>query len=81
VFAILFAVDRRLKEERPPGLMAGLILGCYFTGRFFIEFFKEPHVLDPSFPLTMGQILSIPFALLGWWFVVTRFKMKQAPDI
>ncbi|UCG39243.1 MAG: prolipoprotein diacylglyceryl transferase [bacterium] len=80
VFAILFAVDWKLKERRPRGLMFGLILGCYFTGRFLVEFFKEPHVLDPSFPLTMGQILSVPFALTGWWFVVTRIRNRKAPD-
>jgi prolipoprotein diacylglyceryl transferase len=80
VFAILFTVDWKLKERRPLGLMTGLILGCYFTGRFLVEFFKEPHVLDPSLPLNMGQILSVPFALVGWWFVVTRFvMMNNAP--
>jgi prolipoprotein diacylglyceryl transferase len=80
VFAILFSVDSKLKERRPVGLMTGLILGCYFTGRFMVEFFKEPHVLDPSFPLTMGQILSVPFAAVGWWLVVTRIHvMKKAP--
>jgi len=80
VFAILFSVDRKLGEKRPVGLMTGLILGCYFTGRFFVEFFKAPHVLSPSFPLTMGQILSVPFAAVGWYLVVTRTRMmKKTP--
>jgi phosphatidylglycerol:prolipoprotein diacylglycerol transferase len=77
VFAILFSVDWKLKERRPLGLMTGLILGFYFTGRFLVEFLKEPHVLDPSSPLTMGQILSVPFALIGWWLVITRLKTRE----
>ena len=81
VFAVLFSVDRKLGEKRPLGLMTGLILGCYFSGRFLVEFLKEPHVLDPSIFLNMGQILSIPFAAIGWWLVATRIKgMKKAPD-
>jgi len=81
VFAVLFAVDRKLKETRPPGLMTGLILGCYFSGRFLVEFFKEPHVLDPSLFLNMGQILSLPFALAGWWFVFTTLKKSPGLNI
>jgi prolipoprotein diacylglyceryltransferase len=45
--------------------MAGLTLISYFTLRFIVEFFKSPHVLSESFPLTMGQLLSIPFTLAG----------------
>jgi prolipoprotein diacylglyceryltransferase len=60
--------------------MLGLFFAGYFTLRFGVEFFKEPHVLDPSFPLTMGQILSVPFALIGWWLIVTCMAAeKKAP--
>ncbi len=66
VFLALYQVDRRLKEERPLGLLASLFFLLYFSGRFFVEFFKEYQTLSPSqSPLTMGQYLSIPFILLG----------------
>ena len=81
LFIFMFQVDRRLKENRPRGLMLGLFFAGYFSLRFGVEFFKEPHLLDPSFPLNMGQILSMPFAAIGWWLVVTRLEtMKKAPN-
>lgn len=70
VFAIIYLTDRRMGEARPQGLMTGLLLVSYFSLRFLIEFFKNPHVIDPSFPLTMGQILSIPFIVTGLAIVI-----------
>jgi phosphatidylglycerol:prolipoprotein diacylglycerol transferase len=70
VFLILYVTDRKLGETRSTGLMTGLLLISYFTLRFCVEFFKTYHVLDASFPLTMGQILSIPFALAGWVIIL-----------
>ena len=79
VFLILYFADRKLGETRPKGLLAGLTLVSYFTLRFFVEFFKTPHVLADSFPLTMGQILSIPFALAGLGLIV-RAAAKHKSD-
>lgn len=66
VLLSLYFVDRKLKEERPLGLLASLFFLLYFSGRFVVEFFKEYQTLSPerSF-LTMGQWLSLPFILLG----------------
>jgi len=74
VFLILYFANRKLGESRPPGLMAGLTLIGYFTLRFFVEFFKIHHVLAASFPLSMGQILSIPFALAGWVLIIRAYR-------
>ncbi|MEA2096955.1 MAG: prolipoprotein diacylglyceryl transferase family protein, partial [Candidatus Cloacimonadota bacterium] len=42
-----------------------------FTFRFFIEFLKEPQVaFESGMLLNMGQLLSLPFVLIG---VVTLF--------
>ncbi len=65
VFLIIYLTDRRLGETSPRGLISGLLLISYFTLRFCVEYFKTYHVLDPSFPLTMGQMLCIPFVLAG----------------
>ncbi|MFO8071645.1 MAG: prolipoprotein diacylglyceryl transferase [Polyangia bacterium] len=69
----LWIADRAAgREKRPLGLLAGLFLTIYFTGRFFVEFVKEYQSLDGSESfLTMGQYLSIvPLAagivLLAW---------------
>ena len=43
--------------------------------RFFIEFLKERQVdFENVLPIDMGQILSIPFVLLGLYFVITKRK-------
>jgi len=76
VLALLLWVDRRFgRERRPRGLLAGTFLAAYFTGRFLVEFFKEYQVLPESFPLTMGQLLSMPGAAAG--YVILWISLKQ----
>ncbi len=78
VLLSLFLIDRWAgKEKRPLGLLAGSFLVIYFTGRFFVEFFKEYQTgLVQEHWLTMGQYLSIiPFAFglgLVIWSLVKR---------
>jgi len=95
VFLVLYLLDRRLKENRPRGLMAGLFLIGYFTFRFLVEFVKEfqslgrivadpvKHVLhvEPTAGLTMGQFLSVPFILLGIGFVVWSLRTRQSAAV
>lgn len=47
-----------------PGAILFILLGYYFTTRFFIEYTKEYQTLSESFPLTMGQCLSVPIVLV-----------------
>ncbi|MFH1530509.1 MAG: prolipoprotein diacylglyceryl transferase [Pseudomonadota bacterium] len=95
VFLVLYLLDRRLKEGRPRGLMAGLFLTGYFTFRFLVEFFKEfqslgrivpdqiEHVLrvDPTSGFTMGQYLSLPFIVLGIGMVVWSLKTRKPASV
>jgi phosphatidylglycerol:prolipoprotein diacylglycerol transferase len=69
VFVLLYLADRRFGGHCPTGLKTGILFASYFTLRFFVEFFKEYQVLYPSFPLTMGHLLSIPFAILGFFIL------------
>ena len=77
VFFILFFTDRHYGKNRPVGLLSSLFLIFYFTGRFVVEYFKEYQALPSSFPLTMGQILSIPFALAGYIFLFKILRKEQ----
>ena len=56
---------RKTKKPRPLGLMVSLILVLYFGMRFFVEFFKEYQVDENIGGLREGQILSIPFLIVG----------------
>jgi len=60
------------------GFFFGMFLICVFGFRFFVEFFKEVQVsFENSILLNMGQLLSIPFVLLGL-FMVWRSRGKEA---
>jgi len=48
------------------GRLIGLMLAWIFAARFVIEFFKENQVpFENGMPLNMGQLLSIPFVIIG----------------
>ncbi len=52
------------------GFIFGIFMICIFTSRFFIEFLKnDQEAFEASMTLNMGQWLSIPFVLMGIYFV------------
>jgi phosphatidylglycerol:prolipoprotein diacylglycerol transferase len=80
VLGALFLADRALgKERRPRGILISLFFLLYFTGRIFIENFKELQVrsLEEAAGFTMGQMLSAPCALLGLYGVYRSLKEKE----
>lgn len=69
-YAILFFIGWRLYRRMPQrvgtGYYFGLCLAYIFTARFFMEFTKEvQEAFEASLPLDMGQLLSLPFIVLG----------------
>lgn len=69
-YAILFFIGwrlyRRMSQRVGTGYFFGLCLAYIFTARFFIEFTKEvQEAFEASLPLDMGQLLSLPFIVLG----------------
>ena len=57
---------RQGKKKAGSGFFFGLCLTLIFTFRFFIEFTKDiQEPFEAGMPLDMGQILSIPFIILG----------------
>lgn len=61
------------------GFYFGLCLTLIFTSRFFIEFLKEVQggVDNGSMLIDMGQLLSIPFILIGAFFMWRAVTNKQ----
>lgn len=48
------------------GFFFGLCITLIFTFRFFVEFTKDIQVgFEANMPLNMGQLLSIPFVIIG----------------
>jgi prolipoprotein diacylglyceryl transferase len=76
IFFILFRIYWRNKGEFIQGTLISLTCVLIFTARFFIEFLKEDQVpFEAAMNLNMGQLLSIPFIILGGvWFY---FSLKN----
>lgn len=80
-YAVFFVVSWVLYRRRPDrvgtGFFFGLCLFYIFLFRFFIEYTKEiQEAFEAGLPLDMGQILSIPFILIGGWFMVKGWKKE-----
>ncbi len=59
------------------GFFVGFFLTVCFGARFLIEFIKNDQVdFEAGMALNMGQLLSIPFILLGIGFIVYAFVKK-----
>ncbi len=74
-FGYLLWLYRRTDAGRRTGLLLGVFLIGVFASRFVIEFVKnvqEP--FEEGMLLDMGQILSLPFILIGVWLVVRALK-------
>ncbi len=71
VFIILWYFYSKTKKNEQTGFLFGLFLVLLWTVRFFIEFSKEPQGDEYInwFALNTGQWLSIPFILIGLYFM------------
>lgn len=60
------------------GLIFGIFMICIFTARFFIEFLKNNQEdFEAAMPINMGQCLSIPFIVMGIYFVVRAWRRSR----
>ncbi len=72
---------RKNAQERE-GLLFGVFLIGIFASRFFIEYIKnvqEPWELEmrATWGIDQGQLLSIPFIVLGVWLVVRAMRRPR----
>jgi len=66
IFILLFRLYWSKKGEHLQGLLISLLCMLVFIARFFIEFLKEDQVaFEAGMKINMGQLLSIPFILMG----------------
>ncbi len=64
---------------KKPGIISGLFLIFYSVFRFFIEFLRVPdeQLGYLFFNLSMGQIISIIFLLVGIYIVIKKYEIKK----
>jgi len=62
-----------------PGLISGLFLIFYSIFRFLIEFLRVPdeQLGYLFFNLTMGQIISLIFLIIGIYLIITKYEIKK----
>lgn len=81
IFLILSFIYIRKNGSVKDGALFGLFLILVFTSRFFIEFIKEDQVgFESGMNLNMGQWLSMPFVLTGFFLWGRSLIMSRQPD-
>ncbi|PIE85999.1 MAG: prolipoprotein diacylglyceryl transferase [Bacteroidia bacterium] len=78
IFGILLSVYSKNRKKLPDGLLIGIFFISMFSMRFLIEFVKENQVgFEEGMKLNMGQLLSIPFIIAGFIFLVLAMKKRK----
>jgi len=76
-FTIAKSKVSKLKSQSN-GLLFGIFLVSMFTVRFIIEFIKIDQVsFEKGMLLNMGQLLSLPFIILGIYLLCQRNQVKK----
>jgi len=79
---ILFFILLYFKNKsfaKIPGFISGLFLFIYSICRFIIEFFRVPdeQLGYLVFNLTMGQIISFLFLIIGGYLIFSKYEKKK----
>ena len=76
LFFIMWALHKKMPEKIGTGWYFGFCLTYIFTFRFLIEYTKEiQEAFEAALPLDMGQILSIPFIIIGVYCMIRAKKV------
>ena len=84
-YAIFFGIHwffyRRYPQKVGTGFFFGLCLFLIFTSRIFIEYTKEnQEAFEDGMLLNMGQLLSIPFVVLGLYWMIKSSSATEKTD-
>ena len=79
ILFIVLIYFRKKGFMKIPGLISGLFLIFYSFFRFIIEFVRVPdeQLGYIFFNLTMGQVVSFIFFLIGSYLVITKHEIKK----
>jgi len=75
IFVLLFWLYNRLDSQKFTNIATGLVLTLAFVARFILEYFKTPQSeFANALPMSMGQILSLPFIFVGLFLLARGLK-------
>ena len=76
LFLLMWWLHKKMPEKIGTGWYFGFCLTYIFTFRFLIEYTKEiQEAFEATLPLDMGQILSIPFIIVGLFCMFRKQKV------
>ena len=80
VLFVILIFFKNKKFMKTPGLISALFLIFYSIFRFIIEFFRVPdeQLGYLLFNLTMGQIISFIFLLIGTYLLIIKYEQKKS---
>lgn len=79
IFVFLLRYYWKHSGQPKQGMIFGIFLVLVFTVRFFVEFIKIPQVgFEEDMLLNMGQILSLPFVIAGFYFIYKAKAVQPA---
>lgn len=82
IFLIGMFLFYKTKARMKTGLILGISLIGIFLSRFLFEFIKNVQVdYESDMILNMGQLLSLPFILWGFYLVWSALKNNNKEDI
>jgi prolipoprotein diacylglyceryl transferase len=78
VVLIVYYFSTKVKTRINGEFIIGYLFVSIFTFRFFIEFLKNDQVgFEQAMPINMGQLLSIPFVLIGAYLLYMAYTGKK----
>ncbi len=78
LFFVMIFLYKNYSKKLKRGFFFGLCLAYIFTFRFLIEFIKEDQVdFEAGMTFNMGQWLSVPLVLIGFYFMLRPSKNKK----
>jgi len=78
LFIFMYWFWKNKRNTVGPGFMFGMLCVVLFVERFLVEFLKEEQAeFENSLPINMGQILSIPFIIVGIYMMFRARKIKE----
>jgi len=78
IFLVTIYLYKTKRTKFQNGFFFGLALSLIFIARFIIEFVKERQVsFEEQMQFDMGQLLSVPFIMVGLGFIVYGLKKAR----
>ncbi len=78
LFALLITIYRKVTPAFATKILPGTFLVILFTARFFIEYAKTRQAAyTTDLPFSTGQMLSVPFIIVGIIWIIWAFKTKE----